>query len=341
MLAQFFGDSPPFDSLQGLAQWASALGYKAFQIPIHKPEIFDVERAATDARHRDELRATLDAHGLVISELAAHRAGHLLAVLPAFDEVVDVFAPPGLRRDPIARRRWAERRLELAIDACAALGVKRLVTFSGALAWAFFYPYPPQPPGLIDAAFAELAKRWRPLLDRAERAGVEICYELHPGEDLHDGATFERFLAAVDHHPCAKILFDPSHAILQHLDYLGFIDRYHARIAAFHVKDAEFIRSDRSGVYGGYQHWLDRPGRFRSLGDGQVDFRGVFSRLARWGYDGWATLEWECCLKHPEDGAREGAAFIRDHIIRVTDHDFDASMTPKRDEAMIKRILGS
>jgi hypothetical protein len=76
------------------------------------------------------------------------------------------------------------------------------------------------------------------------------------------------------------------------------------------------------------------------LGDGQVDFKGIFSKLAANDFDGWAVLEWECCLKHQEDGAREGAEFIRDHIIRVTDKAFDDFASSGTDEAANRRILG-
>ena len=340
MLSQFVADRPPFDSLDGLAGWASGLGFKAFQIPVHDRRLIDVERAAGDDVYARELKARLGGHGIEIAELAAHRAGQLTAVHPACDEMADAFAPPEMRGDRARRAAWAERQLHAAIEACARLGLARLCTFSGALLWPYFYPWPPMPAGLVERGFDELARRWRPILDRAHDAGIDLCFELHPGEDLHDGATFRRFLDRVDGHARAKILFDPSHMLLQHMDYLGFIDRFHARIGAFHVKDAEFVRSAESGVYGGYQDWIDRPGRFRSVGDGQVDFAGIFSRLAAHGYDGWATLEWECCIKHPEDGAREGAAFIRDHIIRVTDRIFDAPLRGAKDPARLDRILG-
>jgi sugar phosphate isomerase/epimerase len=144
----------------------------------------------------------------------------------------------------------------------------------------------------------------------------------------------------VGYHPRANILFDPSHFVLQQLDYLDYIDRYHERIRMFHVKDAEFRPDGRSGIYGGYQNWVDRPGRFRSLGDGQVDFKAIFSKLAAYDYDGWAVLEWECALKHPEDGAREGAPFIRDHIIRVTEKAFDDFASSGSDRALNARLMG-
>ena len=220
------------------------------------------------------------------------------------------------------------------------LGLAAHPTFSGALAWPFLYPWPQRPAGLIETAFEELAKRWKPILDAFDDAGCDVCYELHPGEDLFDGMIFERFLDAVGGHKRCAINYDPSHFVLQQLDYLEFIDIYHERIKAFHVKDGEFNPTGRQGVYSGYASWIERAGRFRSLGDGQVDFSGIFSKFAQYGYSSWAVLEWECCLKHPEDGAREGAEFIKHHIIRVTDKAFDDFARSAIDKKQINRALG-
>jgi sugar phosphate isomerase/epimerase len=339
-LAQFLGDSPPFDSLERIAGWAAGLGYQGIQMPTGADHIFDLAKAADSRTYCDEITGRLAAYGLQITELSTHLQGQLVAVHPAYDALFDGFAPPHLRGRPAERQAWAAEQLILAASASRNLGLSAHATFSGALAWPYVYPWPQRPEGLVEEAFAELARRWRPILDAFEDNGVDVAYEIHPGEDLHDGATFERFLDVVDHHPRANILYDPSHFLLQGLDYLAFIDLYHSRIRAFHVKDAEFRPNGRSGVYGGYQSWLDRPGRFRSLGDGQVDFRSIFSKLAQYDFGGWAVLEWECALKHPEDGAREGAAFIRDHIIRVTDKTFDDFAASGLDAALNRRVLG-
>ncbi|SFF91178.1 Sugar phosphate isomerase/epimerase [Novosphingobium sp. CF614] len=339
-LAQFAGDNAPFDTLEGLAGWAAALGYVGLQIPTHMPRLFDLEAAAASDGYCDDVAGMLADKGLRITELSTHLQGQLIAVHPAYDALFDGFAPEQVRGNPAARRAWAERQLMLAAEASRKLGLAAHATFSGALAWGFLYPWPQRPAGLVQEAFDELGRRWLPILDRFEDAGVDLCYEIHPGEDLHDGATFARFLDTVKGHPRANILYDPSHLLLQQMDYLGFIDHYHDRIRAFHVKDAEFHATAHSGVYGGYQDWIDRPGRFRSPGDGQVDFRQIFSKLAQYDYPGWAVLEWECCLKHPEDGAREGAGFIRDHIIRVTDRAFDDFASVGDDRERNRVILG-
>lgn len=339
-LAQFLGDAAPFNRLESMAQWAAALGYKGLQVPTSTPHIFDLEKAAESQTYCDDIKGMLAQYGLEVTELSTHLQGQLVAVHPAYDALFDGFAPIALHGKPVERQAWAVEQLKLAAKASQRLGLKAHATFSGALAWPYFYPWPQRPAGLVEEAFAELGRRWRPILNAFDAAGVDCCYEIHPGEDLHDGATFERFLAEVGGHQRANILFDPSHFVLQQLDYLSYIDIYHDRIKMFHVKDAEFNPNGRSGVYGGYQSWLDRPGRFRSLGDGQVDFKGIFSKLAQYGYEGWAVLEWECCLKHPEDGAREGATFIRDHIIHVTDKAFDDFAGSRRAADFNLRVLG-
>ncbi|MBR7633875.1 sugar phosphate isomerase/epimerase family protein [Janthinobacterium lividum] len=338
-LAQFLGDEPPFDSLEHLAQWAAGLGYKGLQLPT-APRLFDLEQAASSQQYCDDVQALLARHGLQVTELSTHLQGQLIAVHPAYDALFDGFAPEHVRGDSAARTAWATQQLLWAATASQRLGLQAHVTFSGALAWPYLYPWPQRPAGLVETAFAELAKRWLPILDAFDAAGVDLCYELHPGEDLHDGVTFERFLAAVNDHPRASILYDPSHFVLQQLDYLAFIDIYHARIKAFHVKDAEFRPNGRQGVYGGYGDWQDRAGRFRSLGDGQIDFKAIFSKMAQYDFPGWAVLEWECCLKHPEDGAAEGARFIREHIIHVAEHAFDDFAGSAVDQDQIHHLLG-
>lgn len=339
-LAQFMADEAPFDSIDAMAGWAASLGFKGIQVPIGNPAFIDVALAADSQTYCDELMGRVAEHGVVITELSTHLEGQLVAVHPAFDTLFDGFAPPALRGKPDARTAWAIEQVKLAARASARLGHQAQATFSGSLLWPYLYPWPQRPPGLVEAGFTELAKRWRPILDVFDEVGIDCCYEIHPGEDLHDGITFERFDAALGGHRRAHMLYDPSHLVLQQLDYLAFVDHYHERIRMFHVKDAEFRPSGRSGVYGGYQPWLERPGRFRSLGDGQVDFKQIFSKLAQYDFPGWAVLEWECALKDAQDGAAEGAAFIDAHIIKVTDKAFDDFADSGVDADALQRILG-
>jgi len=339
-LAQFADDLAPFNSLEGMAHWAAQLGFVGVQIPSWDRRLFDLELAAESRDYCQEVLGVVERAGLSVTELSTHLQGQMVATNPAFEVMLDGFAPPELAGNQKEQQAWAVQQLKWAAKASRKLGLNAHATFSGALAWPYFYPWPQRPAGLISEAFQELGRRWLPILNVFDEAGVDVCFELHPGEDLHDGVTFERFVAEVKDHPRANILYDPSHMVLQQLDYLAFLDIYHERIRAFHVKDAEFRPNGKSGVYGGYQDWIDRPGRFRSLGDGQIDFKAIFSKMAQYDYPGWAVLEWECCIKHPKAGAAEGAVFIRDWIIRVTERAFDDFAGAGSDEEKNRRILG-
>ena len=339
-LAQFMGDVAPFNKLESICEWMAQIGYKGVQIPSWDARCIDLQKAAESKTYADELKGKIKAKGLEITELSTHLQGQLVAVHPAYDALFDGFAPEAVRGKPKERTAWAVQQLKYAAKASKNLGLNAHATFSGALLWQTVYPWPQRPQGLVETGFKELADRWMPILNVFDECGVDVCYEIHPGEDLHDGVTFERFLKATNNHVRANLLYDPSHFVLQQLDYLQYIDIYHDRIKAFHVKDAEFNPSGRSGVYGGYQDWADRPGRFRSLGDGQIDFKGIFSRLAKYNFSGWAVVEWECAIKHPEDGAKEGAAFVKDHIIRVTERAFDDFAGQGANEAFNRKVLG-
>ncbi len=337
-LAQFMGDEPPFNTLSNITAWAKDLGYKGVQLPSWDGRVMDLKKAAESKAYCDDLKG--QANGLEITELASHLQGQLVAVHPAYDELFDAFAAPEVRGNPQARTEWAVEQMKMVIRASRNLGLSVTPSFSGALLWPFLYPWPQRPAGLVEEGFKELARRWKPIFDVAAEHGVDIAYELHPGEDLHDGVTFDLFLEAMNGHPRVAINYDPSHFILQCLDYVGFIDEYGPRIKAFHVKDAEYRPSAKAGVYGGYAPWRKRPGRFRSLGDGQVDFKQVFTRLTAAGYSGWAVLEWECCYKDAAQGAAEGAPFIAGMLIDVPKKAFDDFAGAATDSARNRRILG-
>jgi len=339
-LAQFMDDKPPFNNLKNICTWAKSLGFVGVQIPTWDSRCIDLQKAAESKTYADELKGMVNECGLAITELSTHLQGQLVAVNPAYDALFDGFAPDAVKNNPKARQQWAVQQLLYAAKASENLGLNAHATFSGALLWHTVYPWPQRPAGLVNDGFAELAKRWLPILNEFDKCGVDVCYEIHPGEDLHDGISYEMFLEKVNNHSRACLLYDPSHFILQQLDYKQYIDFYHERIKMFHVKDAEFNPTGKQGVYGGFQNWIDRAGRFRSLGDGQIDFKTIFSKLTQYGYKGWAVLEWECCIKHPEDGAKEGAVFIRDHIIRVTEKAFDDFAETGNNSDFNKKIIG-
>ena len=339
-LAQFVGDEYPFNSLDGISKWASSLGYKGVQIPSWDKRLINLSKAAESKSYCDEIKGILNENKIELTELSTHLQGQLVAVHPAYDIPFDGFADESVRGNPSKRKDWAINQLMMAAKASKNLGLTEHATFSGALAWPYMYPWPQRPSGLVEEAFNELANRWLPILNAFDKSGINLCYEIHPGEDLHDGISFEIFLEKVKNHPRCNMLYDPSHFVLQHLNYLDHIDIYHEKLKMFHVKDAELNPTGKQGVYGGFQSWIDRAGRFRSLGDGQVDFKSIFSKLSQYNFNGWAVLEWECCIKSPQQGAEEGAKFISDHIIEVTEKAFDDFADSGMDQGINKKLLG-
>jgi sugar phosphate isomerase/epimerase len=339
-LAQFMGDVAPYNDLRSICQWVKSLGYQAVQIPTWDSRCIDLKKAATSKTYADEVKGIVEECGLSISELSTHLQGQLVAVHPAYDTLFDGFAPAAIKGDHLARTNWAIEQVKYGAKASQHMGLTAHPTFSGSLLWHTFHPWPQRPAGLVEEGFKELARRWLPILNYFDECGVDVCYEVHPGEDIFDGVTYEMFLDAVQQHPRACLLYDPSHFVLQQLDYLAYIDFYHERIRAFHVKDAEFNPTGKQGTFGGYQSWANRAGRYRSPGDGQVDFKSIFSKLAQYDYQGWAVMEWECCIKHPAQGAAEGAAFIDSHIIRVTERAFDDFASSGTNNVANRKLLG-
>jgi sugar phosphate isomerase/epimerase len=337
-LAQFLRDAAPFDDLRTLGPWMAGWGYRGVQIPTWDRRVFDLDRAAESKSYCEELRGQLAEMGLEPTELAAPLQGQVLAMHPAYERMFAPFYPAGLQGSAVTE--WAAEQLRKVIAASVHMGTQTIPVLSGGFAWHMAYPWPQRPPGIIEEAFAELARRWRPLLDLARENGLTFAFELHPGSDLFDGATYEWFLEHTGEHPAACLNYDPSHFVLQQLDYLEFIRLYGDRIRGFHVKDAEFRPTGRVGVYGGYESWSGRAGRFRSPGDDQVDFTRVFTLLTEAGFDGWAVLEWECCVKSPEQGAREGAPFIARHLIEPTPVAFDDFAAGSADPTRNRQLLG-
>lgn len=200
-LAQFAGDAPPFNSLADIAAWAAGHGYKGVQLPSWDTRLFNLARAADSTGYCDEVKGALSEAGVQLTELSTHLQGQLIAVHPAYDAAFDGFAAPEVRGNSVARQKWAVEQMLLAAKASRNLGLSAHATFSGGLAWPFVYPWPQRPAGLVETAFDELARRWTPILNAFDEAGVDVCYEIHPGEDLHDGITLRNVFGACQQPP--------------------------------------------------------------------------------------------------------------------------------------------
>ena len=147
-------------------------GYKGVQIPSWDGRLIDLKKASESKNYCDEIKGIAKSYNLEITELSTHLQGQLVAVHPAYDTAFDGFAAPEVRGNPKARQEWAVNQLMMAGKASNNLGIDKHVTFSGALAWPYVYPWPQRPEGLIENAFDELSNRWKPILDHFDKMGL-------------------------------------------------------------------------------------------------------------------------------------------------------------------------
>lgn len=353
-LAQGFG-KPGWTTLEECAKTAGSLRYEGMQLPLWVGDLINLNTAAMSTTYCQQLLGKATEAGCPIVEVANHVETQLVRCTPAYQKLFDGFGPEKFRGNPTAMLAWAQERALLSVRAAKNLGLDRVAAFSGTSIFHLMYPWPQRPAGLVQAAMHALAKAWLPVFNLGEELGVDICFELHPGEDLHDGDSFEMFLRYVGNHPRCKILLDLSHFVLAGMsmqNMLDFVRKFKDRIRMFHVKDAEFNPTAGGGAYGSFNDWGKRQGRFRSTGDGQIDYLSVFNLLKELELDLWATVEWEDCAgKGWNQGVHEGAEYVncwlegeegplsisaRAH----TDGAFDDFAASSVNKALIADILG-
>src|SRR5947209_19713548 len=155
-LAQFLGDEPPFNDMKSICQWAKDLGYRGVQIPTWDSRCIDLQKAAESKTYADELKGTINEIGLEITELSTHLQGQLVAVHPAYDDLFDAFAPDNAKNNPKVRTQWAVQQMRYAAKASQNLGLTACPSFSGALLWHTFHPWPQRSAGLVEEGFKEL-----------------------------------------------------------------------------------------------------------------------------------------------------------------------------------------
>src|SRR5258708_7421169 len=126
-LAQFMADTTPYNTLPNITAWVGSLGYQGVQIPSWDARVIDIRKAAESKTYCDDLKYA--ANGLVITELASHLQGQLVAVHPAYDELFDGFAAPEVRGNPKARTEWAIQQMRYVIKASGNMGLTASPSF--------------------------------------------------------------------------------------------------------------------------------------------------------------------------------------------------------------------
>lgn len=291
---------------------AASFGYDGLELACWGDH-FEVAKA--DDAYCEARRALLKKHGLELYAISNHLMGQ--AVCDRIDERHKSILPEAIwgDGDPEGVRTRAAEEMIRTGQAAARLGIKVVNGFTGSSIWHLLYSFPPVSEAMIEAGYEDFARRWTPILDAFEEAGIKFGLEVHPTEIAFDIASAERALEAVNGHPAFGFNYDPSHLGYQGVDYVAFIRKFADRIFHVHMKDAAWSATPtEAGVFGGHVPFGDarRFWDFRSVGRGSIDFEEVIRALNDIGYDGPLSIEWEDSGMDREHGATESCEYVRD-----------------------------
>ena len=316
-----FADQP----LETLAAQAAEWGYQGLDLCCWGDH-FEVQRALSDDDYCADRLAALNRLELTAPVVSNHRVGQAVC------DVIDARHRPLLPDyvwgdgDPTGVGQRAAEELMATARAAQKLGASVLAGFTGSAVWSHVAGYPgPTPEGVADA-LREFARRFHPVLDACQDAGLRYAFEVHPGQIAFDLYSAEMALDALDGRAEFGFTFDPSHLHWQGVDPVAFLRRFPDRIFHVHVKDAAVTLDGRSGLLNSYLPPGDprRGWHFRSPGRGGVDWEAVVRGLNEIGYDGPLAVEWSDAGMSREHGAEEACRFVRRLDFEPPPRDADA-----------------
>ena len=313
--------------LEELAKKAASWGYDGLELACWGDH-FDVDKALKDDSYCKAKRDLLKKHGLEVFAVSTHLVGQ--CVCDNIDERHKGILPEDVwgEGEPEKVRQRAAKKVIDTGKAAKKLGVNVVNGFTGSSIWHMNYAFPPVSPDMIQAGYADFAKRWRPILDAFKAEGVRFALEVHPTEIAFDITSAQRAIEALDGHESFGFNYDPSHLGYQGVDYVKFIRVFPDRIFHAHMKDAWWGHGDGTvGVFGGHTNFADprRYWDFRSLGHGDINFEEIIVALNDIGYRGPLSVEWEDSRMDREHGAKEACEFVKKIDFEPSGVAFDAA----------------
>jgi sugar phosphate isomerase/epimerase len=273
----FFTAALPGNTLEQAAQWGAESGFQAIEIacwPLEKASrryagVTHINVIELDKAGANDIRAMLDGYGLTISSLG--------------------YYPNPLHPDP-EHRETVIGHLKKVIEAAEMLEVPIVGTFIGK-----------DKNKTVPQNLEDYAKIWPPIVKFAKEHGVKIAIENCPmifsydewpgGNNLASTPAIWRKMWEIIPDDNFGLNLDPSHLILQMIDYERVVREFKGKIFHVHAKD---LHIDWEGVY---NHGVLSQGmgwqipRLPGLGD--MDWGKFFAALTAVGYDYVVSIEHE------------------------------------------------
>ncbi len=318
------------------AQWAdipfeilcskvAQYGYDGIEIACLGDHL-DVQAASQDSAFIEKKKEQLKKHGLKAWAIAAHLTGQCVG--DPWDPRLDSFVPATIKGRPEAIVDWATEEMKNTAKIANAMGCKIVTCFMGSPIWRYWYSFPHTSEEMIAEGYAEIVKRWSPILDVFDEYGVFFALEVHPTEIAFDYYSALRLLEAFKGRKTLGFNFDPSHLLWQGIKPELFIRDFNDRIYHVHMKDVSLNADVRAGILGSHLPFGDlrRGWNFRSIGHGNVDFEAIIRELNAIGYSGPLSVEWEDSGMDREFGAQESLKYVRAIDFPISQLEFDTAM---------------
>jgi sugar phosphate isomerase/epimerase len=197
--------------------------------------------------------------------------------------------------DPVSQdegvRRAAQQEAMGVIERASRQGVKRAMIMHRRL-----------PDVSVEESIDLFAAAWNPVAEFAEDHNVKLVMEIYHGHGQWLAVTPELIRAVFQAvpSPALGICLDPSHLVVQGIDYMRATYEFGSRIHYAHAKDTE-IMDEQLYDYGIFGRALDNPRntpfvgwwRYRLPGYGQINWPQFISALIEVGYDDVLAIEHE------------------------------------------------
>jgi len=303
-----FADLPLADLAPKAAEW----GYRGFELCTWGDHL-EVQRALSEPDYASGQVSLAASHDLQIPVISAHKVGQ--AVCDPIDSRHKALVPDYVWGDgqPEGVSTRAAEEIIATIRLAQRLGASVVSVFLGSPIWSYVTGYPGPDAAVIEAGFAEFARRVNPILDVCREEGIRLALEVHPGQIAFDFYSAERTLAALEHREEFGFTFDPSHFHWQGIDPVEFLRNFGDRIYHVHIKDMTLQLGGRSGVLNSYLPYGDprRGWEFRTPGRGGIAWDPITRALNEIGYDGPLAVDWRDAGMDRDFAAAEACQFAR------------------------------